>query len=420
MKDIRFKLLTEKTDSEGKAPVFLFFNYNSRQFRYFTKEKCEPKHWDSDKMRFRKSMAGYQEANEFLQILEERLRKAYRDYMNKGLIPSPIMLRDELTPESVVSIKEEKQEYGLIEFFEKFIGDQKRRGIKDSTVVSYRTTVARFKRYEAKYGKLFVNKYTIRVHQQLLTMLSEDYNLHPNSIAQTNKHLKTFFKYCKDELSIPLASNHAKIKKSFITPERIFLSEGDLIKLKEVKVDEKLSRIRDAFLFACYTGLRYSDLSRIQSGHIIDKGAYRVVSFIPEKTNSVHSALVKRVQIPLLPDALEIIERYDGRQAKLLPILTNQKMNEYLKLLGMWAGLTELVEAVEYEKGEAKLKMVPKYQCLSMHIARHTYGTLSLQKGVPLDVLQKAMGHSDLKTTRIYAKTVDDFKDRLILEAWNR
>lgn len=86
----------------------------------------------------------------------------------------------------------------------------------------------------------------------------------------------------------------------------------------------------------------------------------------------------------------------------------------------MWAGLTDLIEVVTYEKGKPILKLVPKYEKISCHIARHTYATLSLMRGVPIEVLQKALGHSDIKTTMVYAKVVDEYKDRVILEAWNR
>ncbi len=84
-------------------------------------------------------------------------------------------------------------------------------------------------------------------------------------------------------------------------------------------------RIRDAFLFACYTGLRYTDLSRIKTDHIIERSHYKVLSFIPEKTNSALQKKVKRVEIPLIGHAVEIVSRYSTPNGKLLPVLTNQK-----------------------------------------------------------------------------------------------
>jgi hypothetical protein len=64
MKEIKFKLVTEKKDQEGRCPIYLFFNYQSYQFRYFTKEKVKPKDWDAAKMRFKRSYPGFQQAND--------------------------------------------------------------------------------------------------------------------------------------------------------------------------------------------------------------------------------------------------------------------------------------------------------------------------------------------------------------------
>jgi len=134
MQDIRFKLITEKTDIEGKIPIYLFFNYNKYQFRYFTKEKVRPKDWDAAKMRFKRNYAGFQQANDYLDILEEKLRKAYRDYMNQGILPSPSMLKSELLPSSGSEVVEAQIKVGdFITLFEEFIQSQIARGIKHRT-----------------------------------------------------------------------------------------------------------------------------------------------------------------------------------------------------------------------------------------------------------------------------------------------
>ena len=105
------------------------------------------------------------------------------------------------------------------------------------------------------------------------------------------------------------------------------MAESDLVKLHEVVLSDSMVRVRDAFLFACYTGLRYSDLSRIKADHIIERGNYKVLSFIPEKTNSALQKKVKRVEIPLIGLALDIVEKYGSTHGQLIPVITNQKMN---------------------------------------------------------------------------------------------
>ncbi len=79
MNEIRYKLKLSKLDKAGRAPVFLYFAYDGQELWYFTKEKCKPDQRDTDKQKFRRSMPGYQEANEGLGRLTDRLRKIYRD-----------------------------------------------------------------------------------------------------------------------------------------------------------------------------------------------------------------------------------------------------------------------------------------------------------------------------------------------------
>ena len=418
MLNVKFKLLAEKVDAEGKCPIFLFTYYNGYQLKFSTKEKTEPKHWDNDKMRFRRSFGGYQEANEYLDSLVERIWAAYREYMSKGIIPTPSMLKNELIPSSESNTQVKRIE--LLEMFEKFIHYQALNDKKYNTIRAYKTTLFRIKTFAEKHGKMYVNEHNKEAHQKLLKYCKTEANLQPNSIVQVCKHLKTFFKICQNDFGIELSPNHAKITPHYVETERIFLTESDVEKIKNVPLSENMARVRDAFLFACYTGLRYSDWSRLSDQHIIDKGAYKVVSIVPQKTNSSSQKYVKRVEVPLLNDALEIIEKYRGQLKTLVPVLTNQKMNEYLKHIAMMAGIDELVEVVEYEQGKPVHKAKPKYALMSSHIARHTYATLSLIKGVPMEVLRKALGHSDIRMTMIYAKVVDEFKDRVILEAWNK
>ena len=368
-------------------------------------------------MRFKRSYLGFQQANEYLDILEEKLRKAYRDYMNQGIIPTPSLLKSELLPEPTADTGTQQSELpSIVALFEEFIQSQISKGIKHGTKKSYTTNLSRLKRYVATGKPLQVDGYTNTVHQHIVRTLIDLYNLQPNSIMDFCKQMKVFFNYCRTDKHITLHQYHADIKSGFVQTDRIYLTENDLEKLHNVVLTDSMVRVRDAFLFACYTGLRYSDLSRIKVDHVIERGSYKLLSFIPEKTSSALQKKVKRVEIPLIGRAAEIIERYSSTAGQLIPVITNQKMNEYLKVIGMWAGLTDLIEVVTYEKGKPTLKLVPKYEKISCHIARHTYATLSLTRGVPVEVLQKALGHADIKTTMVYAKVIDEYKDRVILE----
>ena len=185
---------------------------------YFTKEKVKPKDWDAAKMRFKRSHAGFQQANEYLDILEEKLRKAYRDYMNQGIVPTPSLLKSELLPEITVdSDARQAETTSMVTLFEEFIQSQIAKGIKHGTKKSYTTNLSRLKRYVVATGKpLHVDQYTNSIHQNVVKTLINLYNLQPNSIMDFCKQLKVFFNFCRSDKHIKLHQYHADIKYGFL------------------------------------------------------------------------------------------------------------------------------------------------------------------------------------------------------------
>ncbi len=145
--------------------------------------------------------------------------------------------------------------------------------------------------------------------------------------------------------------------------------------------------IRDVFVFACYTGLAYAELQKLSDEHIhIGNDGEEWIIIDRTKTDI-------RCRIPLLPKAKAVLNKYKNfplseNKRRLLPIHSNQKMNEYLKELATICGINKN---------------------LSMHVARHTFATsVTLSNGVPLETVSKMLGHTSIKTTQIYARIVDE------------
>lgn len=179
----------------------------------------------------------------------------------------------------------------------------------------------------------------------------------------------------------------AKFKKTFTKTNRECLTELELktIEAKEFKI-ERLRFVKDLFVFSCYTGLAYIDVMQLTPRSItlgIDGETWLFTSRQKTDTN---------VKIPLLPKALEIIEEYkDHPKAKadetLFPVISNQKLNSYLKEIADLCGITKN---------------------LTFHLARHTFATtVTLTNGVPIETVSKLLGHSSIRTTQIYAKVLD-------------
>ncbi|WP_394333760.1 site-specific integrase [Flavobacterium frigoris] len=169
--------------------------------------------------------------------------------------------------------------------------------------------------------------------------------------------------------------------------ERVYLSEGEIENIinKDFKT-ERLSLVRDIFLFSCFTRLAYIDVKNLTKSHIS-------LGIDGEKWIFTHRQKTETAsKIPILPITQMIIDKYEDHlescnQKKLLPILSNQKMNAYLK---------EIAGICEIEKE------------LTFHITRHTFAaTVTLTNGVPIESVSKMLGHKNLRTTQHYAKVLD-------------
>jgi len=168
---------------------------------------------------------------------------------------------------------------------------------------------------------------------------------------------------------------------------RPFLTETELTKIaKKAFPTDRLTVVRDIFLFSCYTGLAYADVQKLQQSEIII--GFDRQHWIDTRRQKTDSA----TRIPLLPFPLALIKKYEDHpvcQAKgtVLPILSNQKMNAYLKEIADTCGIKKT---------------------LTFHIARHTFATtITLSNGVPIESVAKMLGHKNLKQTQHYAKVLD-------------
>jgi len=171
-----------------------------------------------------------------------------------------------------------------------------------------------------------------------------------------------------------------EVERPYLTQEEI-----DAISNKKILVP-RINQVRDIFLFCCYTGLAYVDVKKLSRSEIS-------VGIDGEKWIFTHRQKTETAtRIPLLPKAREILEKYSSHpqclsQDRLLPVLSNQKMNSYLE---------EIADLCRITKN------------MTMHTARHTFATtVTLTNGVPIETVGKMLGHKNLRTTQHYAKILD-------------
>ena len=185
----------------------------------------------------------------------------------------------------------------------------------------------------------------------------------------------------------------------FLTLEEVAALNG--FPLPESK--QYLSRVRDFFCFCCYTGLRYSDAVRVTWANVDEaKGVLRVTT---RKDKDL-------VEIPLIPQAKEIMGRYKGKLdgGKLVPSCSNQKTNAYIKELCRLCGLDAPVQYAEMRGSRREDFTVPKWQEIGTHCGRKTFVVQALSSGIPAQAVMKITGHSDFNAMRPYIDIADDAK----------
>ncbi len=205
----------------------------------------------------------------------------------------------------------------------------------------------------------------------------------------TVKYLKNFKKIIRICLSNgwidkdPFAAYKAKLNE--VVPAFLTAEELQLISQKQFSID-RINQVRDIFLFSCYTGLAYADVKKLKRSEIIiGIDGQQWVFTSRQKTDTAS-------RIPLLPVELEIMNRYAEHpqciyEGRLLPVLSNQKMNAYLKEIGDLCGISKP---------------------FTYHTARHTFATtVTLSNGVPIETVSKMLGHKNIRTTQHYAKILD-------------
>ncbi len=413
---VHFKLNPAKSDSDGYASVVLHALWKNYKFQFYTSERILPKYWNQDEQRVRRSHPKSQEINNYLDGLNEKVKSLYRGYLSGGIIPIPALLKNDLIPSDSMELKATATN-SISVVFEKFISSLSTRGNKKSSIKHYRKLLNHLITFEKVGGMLEVSNFTNLKFDSFVEFMKSKRDYHPNTIGNWIKYLKSFLNYCK-ESGYDMGLNPAKLKKIWVEPEKIYLTLGDINKLLIAPVTGRLEKIRDVFVFACFTGLRYSDFSKIVNESIIEKDGQTYLSFIPQKTNSISKSKVKRVEIPLVPIVLQILQKYKDTGAYALPVMSNQKMNDYLKELGQTAGIDNLIETTTYRDNQPQTIFVKKYEKITCHVARHTFATLGLLNKIPLAVVSQMLGHSDLKTTMIYAKVVDELKNEEMTRAF--
>lgn len=227
------------------------------------------------------------------------------------------------------------------------------------------------------------------------------------TIAKQLTTLKTFLNYAKLE-GVEVSEKYKDFRVKRQKLEVIALTERELMWLLNLDLskNERLDRVRDLFCFSCVTGLRYSDLKQLQHDHI----GKTEIQITVTKTK-------EPLKIPLNKYSLEILAKYKD-ELKPLPIISNQRLNEYIKELCQAAEINDPIEIVRFKGAERITTMHPKWKLISIHNGRKTFATLSLEKGMNAETVMKIGGWIDYKSFSRYVNITENVKRTAMSKAW--
>jgi integrase len=190
-----------------------------------------------------------------------------------------------------------------------------------------------------------------------------------------------------------------------ITTDKIYLTTQEITRISTMKLlgSEKLEKVRDMFVFGCYTGLRFSDLVRLQPFNF--NVTEKILHVRTQKTDTM-------VYIPLSPEVLSLCKKYDFQ----FPRLSNSMFNICIKEIARQAGLTEMAELM-ISKGNQKIRItVPKYQLIASHTARRSFATNAFLAGVPNLSIMQITGHATEGAFMKYIRVSGEDNARRLLE----
>ena len=219
--------------------------------------------------------------------------------------------------------------------------------------------------------------------------------------------LKTFLNYAKKNgVQVNDKYKDFTIKRETLEVIALTNEEFESLYYLDLSGNKKLSQVRDVFCFGCTTGLRYSDLSQLRREHIKEDEIKLTVT----KTK-------KPLTIPLTPYSRAILAKYED-QLKPLPVISNQKTNDYVKQLCKMAGIAEPIEIVRFQGKKRIVNVYPKYELIGSHTGRKTFATLSLEKGMSAEQVMAVGGWKDYTSFKRYVNVTNQLKKTVMLKAW--
>ena len=420
----------EKKNKKPEGRVRCVIVWQGQRVRLSVNHNVNPDNWEKSIQRCKaKSTHGKNKTpasviNKDLQDMEDLINSIFMRFEEADHIPTKEEFSEaydrQVNPEKYIEKEKEANpaDEPLFKIYDEFIKDGTTSGRwSEGTLVKCRTIRKHLRSISPKLSLNDIIKGGVNLFIEHFGKVLDNFKnkgLANTTIKNDIAFVKVFLRWAQEHGycdASPFLYQKVKLK----TAEKpvIFLTKDELMKVYDFDFGQKnyLSQVRDVFCFCCFTSLRYSDVYNLRRSNITD-------TEIHITTIKTHDSLT----IELNRYSRAILDKYADipfPDDKALPVITNQKMNDYLKEMGKICGIDAPITITRYKGTKRYDKTYKKYELLSTHCARRTFVCNAIMLGIPTNIVMKWTGHSDYATMKPYLDIADDVR-RSAMTAFNR
>lgn len=376
----QIKIRKNFINKEGKAPLYLYVSLKRKVKMFGLKIYINPKYWDEKKARVKISHFEGDKLNLLLLNYQNKADTIIYEYtVNNRELNFDIFEREFFN----IDVNKNKSFY---DFIKSEIINLKGK-LSDETLRYYKGDMTKLQKFKSDLSFADIDYKFLLDYENYMY---KELNNKVNTVWKSMKFLKNFINKAILQ-NYMFDSPFKKYKLKTEPTNRTFLSIDEINQIEDArcKLSKPQTNVLNFFLFCCYTGLRYSDILNLTYSNINND----MLELKQHKTKQL-------IRIPLIDKAKFLINE-PGKHLpveKVFKVFSNQICNMYLKQVMKIAGINKTI---------------------SFHCSRHTFATISLNLGIPLEVVSNLLGHQDLRTTKIYAKILDSYKIKE-MNKWNK
>lgn len=404
MPTLKYLQRVDDLNSLHPRPISLLFLYGAAGvFTYSFKFKVPPKYWDLNRQRIKNThlVPDRDQINIALEETRPFIFKFHNELMSQHGFVENDMLRRKMdlffkrseAPNKKVSLLAHYQR--IIDRSDSVKNPKTKGLLAKSTLKSYKSVLKNFQRYDAEQAPVNWRHINMDFYYKFIEWMEEE----GYALNYIGTHIKRLKSVLADARDLGINNHSAWTNKKFVVisedVDDIYLSQEEINLMYEVSdLNDAQLRACHLFMIGCYSGLRVSDFNNLYKNHLFEKDGRKYIRKENQKTGTV-------VIIPIHPIIQKIL---DSRNGKLPKSLSEQKINQYIKQVGLRAGITENIPRTRTVGGEKQTVYSNKYKLICTHTGRRSFCTNAYLSGMPIQDIMTISGHKTEKSFLRYIK----------------